>query len=385
MQSRAYERARQCLVIIALALWALAIMLRGGVPQPSSATPILLAPKVLPTTQPANDTSIDTPIHHIVSVISYHRPWRWTDDQIRGFREGLDDPTAQFTEFQMRAKQNNSTEWLTQQSEEICSFIRDTRPDLVYTIDDEAQSWVTAKFIDSPIPFVFSGVNANPEKYGFIGTRNVTGVREVEHFAQTIGILRRIVPSIHRIGVIFDDGPGWPAVIARLKEQERELPGVTLVGWDVIHTFDEYKKRIQLYETTVDAILSVGIFGFRDDNGQNVPYPVVMKWTAENSTRPDCSFWDDRVAHGTLCMIAISGYEQGLTAGQMARQILFDKRSPSDIPIRATIKGDPVISLARAKKLGITIDPELLLTSRVYTTFAWDTPADTDALKQQDK
>jgi len=39
-----------------------------------------------------------------------------------------------------------------------------------------------------------------------------------------------------------------------------------------------------------------------------------------------------------------------------------------------TTKGVPVINLARARKLGIPLDAELLLTAEVIQKFEWDKP-----------
>ena len=63
-----------------------------------------------------------------------------------------------------------------------------------------------------------------------------------------------------------------------------------------------------------------------------------------------------------------------LAAGRLARQILVEGKSPASLPIRATTKGLPVISLARAKKLGIAVRSEQLLAAQVIATFEWDKP-----------
>ena len=38
--------------------------------------------------------------------MSFDSPWRWTDGQLAGFREGLDDPQAEVQVFQMDVKRH---------------------------------------------------------------------------------------------------------------------------------------------------------------------------------------------------------------------------------------------------------------------------------------
>ena len=116
----------------------------------------------------------------------------------------------------------------------------------------------------------------------------------------------------------------------------------------------------------------IGIFNFRDESGNNVHYRDVLEWTARNSLLPDSSFWADRATYGTLCVVSVSGYQQGLAAGKIARRILVDGESPSDIPMTRTAKGQPLVSLARAKELGIAIPSKTLLSSEVITEYGWD-------------
>jgi hypothetical protein len=41
--------------------------------------------------------------YKILHIMSYHSPWRWTDGQLDGFKEGLGAVSAEYKVFQMDA------------------------------------------------------------------------------------------------------------------------------------------------------------------------------------------------------------------------------------------------------------------------------------------
>ncbi|MDT8903406.1 ABC transporter substrate-binding protein [Anaeroselena agilis] len=309
--------------------------------------------------------------YKVFHVMSYHSPWEWTDTQFAGFKDALKGLDVEYRVYQMDAKNRSSAEWLQQSGREAEKLIAAWQPDLVYTSDDEAQKYVTSRFAGGPIPFVFSGVNKSPREYGLSGSRNVTGVLEVEHFVESAALFHRIVPNAVKVAVVFDDAPIWEAVGKRMKDRVGEVPGLEFVTWDTIHTFAAYQAKIKEYEQQVDGICLVGIFNFKDERGHNVHYRDVLKWTAENSRLPDFSFWLDRANFGTLCVVSVSGYEQGLAAGRIAREILVDGKIPASIPIAPTTRGQAAISLARAKSLGLKIDSKALLSTKVFSAYGW--------------
>lgn len=308
----------------------------------------------------------------ILHIMSYHLPWEWNEDQLNGFKHGLNLPGADFEIFQMDSKRNSSEEWTQSMGKKARQLIDTWKPDLVYTNDDIAQANVTRYYINHSIPFVFSGVNAAPGEYGFTDSRNITGVLEQEHFVATINLLRKLVPNVKDIAIIVDDGPTWPGVVNRMQSQVNLLPGIDLMEMKAVKTFSGFKSLMVDLQGRVDAVAMLGIFTFKDDTGSNVPFTEVLKWTAENSRLPDFSFWGSRIPYGTLCAVTVSGYAQGLEAGKIARGILVEGRAPSSYPMKPTVKGKPVISLARAKKLGIRISTDLLLTAQVIKEFQWD-------------
>lgn len=330
--------------------------------------------------QPApEEQTVEEPIQapapkfKILHVMSYHSPWKWTDDQLDGFKSALHGVDVEYKVIQMDTKNNNTEEWKEQVTQEAKDIIETWQPDLVYTSDDDVQIYLAQDYINKDIPFVFSGVNADPQEYGFVGSTNITGVLEHQHFIATVKLLKRIAPDVKRIAVVVDDSPFWDGVTQQMREQEDQLPDdVEIVTWDLILTFEEYKQKVEEYQTTVDAIALLGVFNFKDQNGENVPFQEVLKWTTENSNLPDFSFWADRISHGTLCSVTVSGYEQGLAAGKIARGILVEGKTPSSFPMKSTLKGEPVINLARAKALGLNIDSEILLTAEVIENFSWE-------------
>ncbi len=307
----------------------------------------------------------------ILHIMSYHSPWFWTDDQFNGFKEGLSDVEIEYRVFQMDTKRRSTDEWKQEAGRQARALIDSWAPDLVYTSDDNAAEYVVRHYLNSNTPFVFSGVNDRPEKYGFVGSSNVTGVLEQEHSVATVRLLKQIAPKVKTVAVFLDDDPTWPGVKERILSKKEEFGDVEFVGWHVVRTFAEYKELVKGYQTTVDALGPFGTYTYKDDDGQNVPYDEVLRWTAENSKLPDLCFWSGHVDRGLLCAVTVSPYEQGRAAGLIARRILVDKESPGSIPMEPTVRGRPVINLARANKLGLKIEASILLGAQAVTEFPW--------------
>jgi ABC-type uncharacterized transport system substrate-binding protein len=314
----------------------------------------------------------ETKTFKVLHIMSYDSSWVWNQDQFNGFKEALKDVNVEYQVFEMDTKRNSDPEWIEQVSQQAKDLIESWKPDLVYTNDDNAQQYIVKDYVNQDLPFVFSAVNASPEAYGFLGSTNVTGILEQEHFVQTVRLLKKIVPDVKNIVAVFDDEPMWNPVRARMKAKQDQLPEVEFISFDVISTFKEFQQKMVEYQTTADAIALIGIFRFKDENGKNVPYQEVLRWTAENSKLPDFAFWKDRISYGTLCSVTVSGYEQGLAAGKIARAILVEGKNPSDFTIEPTVKGEPVVSLARAKKLDIKIPSDILLAAEVVKSFEWE-------------
>jgi len=307
----------------------------------------------------------------IVHVMSYSADWVWNQDQLRGFREGLGAADVSIRIVELDAKRKDATQ-LKASAKEAIELIETWRPDLVYTNDDVAQAEVSVNFINSKIPFVYSGVNKEHKDYGFDKASNVTGVLEREHFAGTLELLRAIKPMPHlRLAIVLDDDPTWVGVAARIRAELAKRNDVEVVQWLQPKTFDEYKTKMIAMQGKVDAVGLLGVFLFKKADGKFADYEEVLHWTADNSKLLDFSFWDTRVERGTLLAMTVSGVEQGRLAGRMARRILIDKVSPASIPPEPTAKGQPTISLARARKLGLAIDSGVLLNAQVLTRFAW--------------
>lgn len=310
----------------------------------------------------------------ILHIMSYHSPWRWTDRQLEGFQEEMKGLPATYKVFQMDTKRMSATESKERKGLEARALIESWKPDLVYSTDDDAQEYVARHYVNAKIPFVFSGVNNQPAAYGFAGSSNVTGVLEQEHFVQSVMLARKIVPDARRIALIFDDAKMWEPVRARIESAMPQLAGMTIVAADTVPSFADYKRKIAEYQNRADIIGTIGIFNLKDADGRNVPYQEVQRWTVENSKLPDFAFWIDRVYYGTLCAVTVSEREQGRAAGRMARTILTAGRSPSSFAMVPTTKGVPVISLARARKLGLRLNSDLLLGAEIIQRFEWDQP-----------
>ena len=113
------------------------------------------------------NTSVISPVssaeYRILHVMSYHMPWKWTDDQLEGFQDALSNLNVQYKIVQMDTKRKSDEIWRGQITAQTKDLIESWKPDLVFTGDDNAQQYVSADYVNSDIPFVFCAVNADPE------------------------------------------------------------------------------------------------------------------------------------------------------------------------------------------------------------------------------
>lgn len=306
----------------------------------------------------------------ILHVMSYHQDWKWNIEQLKGFKEGVGDLNVEYKVIDLDTK-NEDEKTIKLKVQKAKNEIKTWQPNLLYTNDDNAQEYVAQHYINTSMPIVFSAVNHDPAEYGFDKATNVTGVMEYEHFIPTINLLRSLSGDIKKIAVIIDKDPTWIGVSERIREKLKIYKDIEVTEWILVKDYADYKANIKSLQNKVDAIALLGIFNLNNDLESVVDYTEVLEWTAKNSQLPDFSFWESRVDSGTLCAVAVSGYEQGLLAGKMARDILKNGTSPSDIPLQSSEKGEPMFSLPRSKALGLQVDVQLLLNNTVKKNYSW--------------
>jgi len=88
--------------------------------------------------------------------MSYHSPWRWTDGQLEGFKEGMADASVEYQVFQMDTKRNSTADAKDKKGQEARALIKSWQPDLVYTTDDDAQEYVTTHYVRNMSPLTMS-------------------------------------------------------------------------------------------------------------------------------------------------------------------------------------------------------------------------------------
>ncbi|WP_237360298.1 ABC transporter substrate-binding protein [Vibrio marisflavi] len=307
----------------------------------------------------------------VLHVMSYHKTWKWNIEQFQGFKDGIGDIEVEYQIIELDTKRDSSQKSIQEKVAQTHQVIETWKPNLLYINDDNAQKYVSHALVNSDLPVVFSGVNRDPSEYDFLGSSNVTGVLEHEHFVPTVNLVQSLSPNISKIAVIVDSDPTWKGVMTRMRANSKHLRNIEVTEWILVKTFDEYKQVIERLQTQVDSIALLGIFNLKNQNGKDVPYEEVLKWTVKNSQLPDFSFWESRVNSGTLAAVAVSGYDQGYIAGQMAKKILVENIKPSEIDIRPSYKGVPMISLPRAKALGLNPNVQVLLNNTIKRSYTW--------------
>ncbi len=292
----------------------------------------------------------------VLLVFSYHPKFSWVIEETIGVEDVFKDKGITIEKFYLDTKRHTDSEWMKNIADEAVKKIDEFKPDVVIVFDDNACELVAKKYIGKKLPFVFCGMNAEPDVYGF-PAENITGVLERHHIKESIDLLKKLVPDIKKYAIITDASHTSKVFVNGINGMEYPIEFCESY---TINDFDDWKEKVNELQTKVDAI---GLFVYHTikKKGEELSLPPeeVLKWTLKSNKLPEFAILDFTIRDGALCGVTLSGSEQGKTAAEITLVIL-DGEKPSDIPIKCPEKGNPIINEKRAKELNIKIPEDIL-------------------------
>jgi ABC-type uncharacterized transport system substrate-binding protein len=287
-------------------------------------------------------------------VNSYHEGYEWSDGEEKGVHKVLDGTGVELKFVRMDAKRNPSEESIQSAAMKVKAEIEAFKPDVVITADDIAQKYVVVPYLKgTSLPVVFCGVNWDASIYGF-PTSNVTGMVEVELPDRLVEHLKTFAKG-NRIGYLTVDSE-TERKVAKIYN-ERFFGGQMKVYW--VKTWDEFKAAYVRAQGEVD-ILFLG----NNAGADRWEQAEAEKFTLENAKIPSGTInsWMAPYAMITLAKIAD---EQGEWSGQAALRILSGT-PVSEVAVAENKKGELILNLNIAGKLGVVFPPSMLKYAKIY-------------------
>jgi len=291
----------------------------------------------------------------LLIVHSHHPGLTWCISINNGIMDRIKDTGVIWDTFYLDAMRHPDTVSLKHAGEMAMAKVAEFKPDIIITVDDEAQQYFGQYYIDSDLPIVFCGVNADASKYGYPAS-NITGLIDRPYFNKALELARRFF-SIKKIAVISTDEISSIATLTFIKERLGENEKAI---FKLVKNFDDWKKEIISYNNSVDLIAVYKFHTVVDKaTGNVVDLYTVLNWTVENTKLPTIGFYELSIGDGLLIGVVESGRTHGYKAAEYAIALL-EGTPISSLPITQAKGEQNLINRNTAKKLGLKLDKEML-------------------------
>lgn len=301
------------------------------------------------------------PNKKVLVVHSYNPEYEWVSTISRGIKRVFEPHKDILVEtFYMYTKNNASEERKEQAGNQVREIISKWDPDVVITVDDNAQEYVGKYYVGKERPMlVFCGVSTPIEEYGYPAAPNITGIMETSTLKKTITFLDERITPVKSISIIGNDSPISEGIINNVKG-EIEALGKKVVSTSKAGTFNQWKSKISDYHlNNSDAILVTLYDSIRDEgSGDSILPKKIMEWTVANSSIPVIGITTDTVDDGALLGVIGSGLEHGRESALIALGLLNGKNI-SDYPVKTAKLSVVLLNINTAQKVGVTLDEEL--------------------------
>ena len=295
----------------------------------------------------------------ILLIESYHAEYDWDACYIKAIKEQLSSHTIKIFEMDTKRLPQSMHQ---EKANEAWKKINEIKPDYVILGDDNALKYLGKRLSKTNIPTVFMGINHNPRDYfeSKMLPRNMTGIIERPLVNRAIVDIQKIIPTVKKILILFDDGITSNATITPEMKTGR-LVNIA-VEYRQIGTQTGWEKSIQnAKKQGFDAIL-IGLYHtITNDEGKHVAAEDIMSWTNQHSELPLFALWKFSVGKGkTSGGIVLDGYQMGKAAAQITEDVISGKNPL----VRINTKGLPMFSKYELNRWNLKL-PETLRKSSI--------------------
>ena len=263
------------------------------------------------------------------------------DDARRGFEDGLKElgVNARIA-YQNAQGEIPNTMTISQK------FVSD-QVDLIYAIATPAAQG--AKQATSEIPVLFSAVT-DPVEAELVASMenpgaNVTGTSDLSPMDRQLQLFKDLDESIKKVGIIYNTSEPNSQVQVELAKELAPTIGLEIVEVG-ISNINDVTLALDSIVSKVDALYTI------TDNMVASSIGLVANKALENDLIT-VGGEDSHVKGGILMTDGISYYELGKQTAVMAKEILVDGKSPSQIPAQTAVKTSKVFNEETLKGLNI--------------------------------
>jgi len=308
--------------------------------------------EILPENISKTDNLYGIARKNILVLNSYHADMPWVQAEEKGIRSVLgNDKYLRLYFDYMDTKRNISTAYMKTFYELYLEKCKNTHFDAVIVTDDAAYRFVLEhqQELFPNIPIVFCGVN-------FLENREiqrnpwVTGVAEVTDMKRTVDTALKLHPNVKKIVFINDESDAGKVNHQLLVKIMPEFTDrVKFLLFEKMRMPELLEKVSALGEDSLILLMT-----FNVDEGQNIfSYEESADLIAAKSKVPIYCTWDFYLGHGVVGGMMTSGYTQGEKAAQLMQKILYEGRSPDDIPFVLESINNYMFDYNEMKKFGI--------------------------------
>ena len=210
--------------------------------------------------------------------------------------------------------------------------------DLIYAIATPAAQ--SAKQATSDIPILFSAVT-DPVEAGLIESMekpggNITGTSDLSPMDRQLQLFKDLDSNIEKVGIIYNTSePNSQVQVDQAKELAPNI-GIEIVEVG-ISNINDIALALDSIVGKVDAIYTI------TDNTVASSIGLVANKTTQNGLIT-IGGEDSHVHGGILMTDGISYFELGKQTAKMAKEILVDGKSPSEIPSEIAINTSKVFN-----------------------------------------
>ncbi|WP_419787940.1 ABC transporter substrate-binding protein [Pseudodesulfovibrio sp.] len=238
---------------------------------------------------------------------------------------------------------------------QIISQIMGEEPDLVLAIATPGAQAAAQKIHDRPI--LFTGVT-DPVSAGLVknlantGGGNITGMSDFSPMDKHIALIKRIVPKIETLGVIYNAGEPNSVVLVNKLKEEAAKAGLSVEEATIANSSGVY----QAAKSLVGRCQAIYI---PTDNTVVSALESAIK-VCKDTQLPLIAADVDSVQRGAIAAVAVDYYKMGLQTGDMAYRILKEGVAPSSMPIEFLNDLNLHVNKSAAAAMGVTLPEDLV-------------------------